>query len=166
MYVRYFHLYLCFYKPYLAWRLVYWLAAGGRGVKFTPLPLYFLIYTFDSFLESPTSIICKTNGKFVKIQIFIAKSSYKAKNVQKYCANCSKLQICENPLTSAFKWKFKKKWKCANSLYRRLCKNLWKISHLWSFFWRTVPVWLTFYCTACSCWFKVSPALELNRKIQ
>ena len=37
------------------------------------------------------------NGKFVKILIFIAKSSYKAKNVQKKFANCKNYKFLRSP---------------------------------------------------------------------
>ena len=93
---------------------------GGGGVKL--IPPYFLIviqiYTIWYVLGKPlgsTSIICKKNGNFAKIQIFIAKIA-------------TDYTFLKSPCPSDFKYAktFAKyfKPKSANSLERRLCKNV------------------------------------------
>ena len=90
----------------------------GGGVKL--IPPYFLIviqiYTIWYVLGKPlgsTSIICK---KFV------------CKNPNIHCENCNKLTFLKSPCPSDFKYaktiaKYLKP-KSANSLERRLCKNV------------------------------------------
>ena len=76
-----------------------------------------------------TSIFCKKICKFAKFQIFIAISSYKAKNAQNKNVQIAKnYTFVKNPWPSEFKlakifaklWKpkcvLKKNWKCANFL--------------------------------------------------
>ena len=111
------------------------LQTGCGGGEKSPHSIFLLWYTsitFNSFLESPWAI---NNLKKANLQ-----SSNQAKMCQKNCANCNRLYIFEKPLTQQIQmckniWKyskpkcvFKKNWKCANSLWRRLCKKLCKIS--------------------------------------
>ena len=93
-----------------------------------PLPSIFLLWyksiIFDKFWKA-LALNLQKNGKFAKIQLFVAKSSYKAKD----CANCMTLYVFEKPFTQQIQmckiickifktWicVFKKNWICANSL--------------------------------------------------
>ena len=86
--------------------LVSWLVPWGEGVKLTT-PSFFLLWyksiTIDTFLETPWALLLQKsakNGRFSKIQIFIAKSILKAKYcANKNSANWKKLYISKKPFT-------------------------------------------------------------------
>ena len=120
------------------------LTSGLLTGQVDPPPPYFLIviqiynfwYVFGKFLGS-TSIICKKMSNLQKSKDLLRKLVIKQK-----CALCKEKLRKSQQIIHFWKFKcaktcakslkpkcvFKKNWKCANSLLRRLCKNLCKIS--------------------------------------
>ena len=95
-------------SPLTIFQLMCGLPKKDLGGGFTVPPLYVLIviqiFNIWYMYGKPlcfTSIICQKNCKFTKFVLFMAKSSFLAKNVQnKKCANYDKLYIFEKLLPS------------------------------------------------------------------
>ena len=77
-------------SPYLAWHVWFsnWFPGGG-GSNY-PSPLYFLIVTFDTLLESPlgsTSMICKKMANFQKSKYLLRNLVIKQQRIAQIATN-------------------------------------------------------------------------------